>query len=251
MSYSRNRLRTKVRALNHAPALKHRLNRSLSWLERGNATSDNDAKFVFLWIAFNAAYAIDRRAEIAMHGGNVFDWQRHLNYFDTLVPYDIDRQIYGQLSDELRKPIQSLLRNVYIYRGFWNCLTEQRFNWRNWSNRGEFEEERAEVERLLGYTGTRESRNAKSGVEDTDVIRVLTTLFDRLNVTRNQLMHGCATHDKPLNRSQVDTGAQILASLIPTFFHIMADHPQQDWGAISFPVRDDIREDGFNVGFMR
>ena len=38
-------------------ALNLRVHRALSWLQRAEQCSDADGRFVFLWIAFNAAYA--------------------------------------------------------------------------------------------------------------------------------------------------------------------------------------------------
>ena len=71
----------------------------------------------------------------------------------------------------------------------------------------------------------------------------LDRIFERLSTLRNQLMHGCATQAGGLNRRQVDDGAEILERLVPLFVNIVVDHPEVDWGEISFPVRDDIRED--------
>lgn len=39
------------------PALNLRIHRSLSWLQRATQCDDQDGRFIFLWIAFNAAYA--------------------------------------------------------------------------------------------------------------------------------------------------------------------------------------------------
>ena len=80
-----------------------------------------------------------------------------------------------------------------------------------------------------------------AGAENT--CYVLQRVFDRLGVLRNQLMDGCATQQGTLNRRQVVDGTQILQTLVPLFVTIMEDNPHQDWGKISFPVRDDIRED--------
>ena len=60
----------------HPEALRVRVHRSISWLERAElAGEDADARFVFLWIAFNAAYASDesscmRAVSIAAGYGN-------------------------------------------------------------------------------------------------------------------------------------------------------------------------------------
>ena len=44
---------------NHHVNLTLRVHRSLSWLQRAEQADDPDGRFVFLWIAFNAAYATD------------------------------------------------------------------------------------------------------------------------------------------------------------------------------------------------
>ena len=41
----------------HPVPLTLRIHRALSWLHRAEMADDVDGKFIFLWIAFNAAYA--------------------------------------------------------------------------------------------------------------------------------------------------------------------------------------------------
>ena len=43
----------------HSPNLAIRVHRSLSWLNRAEQADDLDGRYVFLWIAFNAAYATE------------------------------------------------------------------------------------------------------------------------------------------------------------------------------------------------
>ncbi len=123
-------LRTEIVGLRDAPSLKHRLHRAVSWFERGDAERDADAKYIFLWIAFNAAYAVDRKVELATNDGDMSDAQRRESYFSKLIPLDVNGCIYSVLATELRSPVQDLMRNVYVYRGFWDCLTDRPFNWR-------------------------------------------------------------------------------------------------------------------------
>src|SRR5690606_40907016 len=42
--------------------LRLRVHRALSWLDRAEQAEDLDGRFIFLWIAFNAAYATDRKS---------------------------------------------------------------------------------------------------------------------------------------------------------------------------------------------
>ncbi|OBY90989.1 hypothetical protein A6723_020470 [Pseudomonas sp. AU11447] len=39
--------------------LRLRVHRALSWLDRAEQADDLDGRFIFLWIAFNAAYACE------------------------------------------------------------------------------------------------------------------------------------------------------------------------------------------------
>ncbi len=43
----------------HAEGIALRTHRALSWLNRAELCDDKDGRFIFLWIAFNAAYAND------------------------------------------------------------------------------------------------------------------------------------------------------------------------------------------------
>lgn len=101
--------------------------------------------------------------------------------------------------------------------------------------------------RLLGYGASSRSLETQlrtmALVPVADIAAVLVKVFDRLNVLRNQLMHGCATQDGLLNRRQVDAGAMVLGPLMCEFLDVMADNPDKDWGPVAYPVRDDIRED--------
>ena len=69
-----------------------------------------------------------------------------------------------------------------------------------------------------------------------DTLTVVSTLFDRLYVLRNQLVHGGATWNSKVNRSQVKDGAEILATLMPIFLDLMMEHPEIDWPLPHYPV---------------
>ena len=64
-------------------------------------------------------------------------------------------------------------------------------------------------------------------------------LFTRLYTVRNQLLHGCATWNSSVNRSQVETGAAIMAALMPRFIDVMIENPDFDWGTPRYPVVND------------
>ena len=65
---------------------------------------------------------------------------------------------------------------------------------------------------------------------------ILEILFDRLYILRNQILHGGATWNSKVNRSQVQDGQSIIGFLIPNFLQIMMDNQNENWGKLVFTV---------------
>ncbi len=80
------------------------------------------------------------------------------------------------------------------------------------------------------------NRITADALVQTNTLRILITLFDRLYVLRNQLVHGGATWNGTVNRSQVTDGAAVLANLVSVFIDIMMDNADHDWGKPFYPV---------------
>ncbi len=191
-----------------------RMRRALSWLERAEneKDTDDDAAFIFYWIAFNAAYAQERSSDFKSNERDRFD-----RYFDDLRDLDTERIIEKAIWEIFSQSITELLDNKYVYEPFWEYQSG-RGN-RDWERR--FESRKREVTRARGH-------------RDTKVI--LRTLFDRLYTLRNQLIHGGATWKGSINRAQVGDGARIMAFLVPLFVSLMMSHPENDWGYPDYPV---------------
>lgn len=132
MSRTHAELKSRQRAERHthAEGLKFRVHRALSWLERAEMEAgaaetpgdgDPDAQFIFLWIAFNAAYATE--ITDAHRDGE----QSAFNAFLGVL-LDLDGQ--NRLSDLVWKqfpgPIRGLLDNKFLYRDFWNAHNGRR-----------------------------------------------------------------------------------------------------------------------------
>lgn len=213
--------------------LKHRLHRSKSWLERASAEQDIDTKYILLWVAFNAAYALERNAareELGKDGNDPPDWRLRERFFQILTRVR-SQHIHTTIREKLWNPVADIMTNEYVFGGFWESLTDDQFDWANWPRQGRFRYERDQVRNRLRRATTENTQ------------RILRHVFDRLGVLRNQLMHGCATQQGTLNRRQVVDGTQILEVLVPLFVGIMEENPDECWGRISYPVRRDIRED--------
>jgi len=65
---------------------------------------------------------------------------------------------------------------------------------------------------------------------------VLSIVFDRLIVLRNQLVHGGATWNSSVNRAQVKDGANVLSKFVPVLIDLMLSQPERDFGDVLYPV---------------
>lgn len=191
-----------------------RMRRSLSWLERAEREGDDpDAAFIFYWIAFNAAYAEDSGTEATSTERTIF-----AEYFDKLIAVDGNRLIYDALWERFTGPIRILLENEFVFQPFWNHHNRIPGN-EDWKAR--FENGKYRIH---------------EGLSRQDTALILNTLFDRLYVLRNQLIHGGATWNGSVNRQQVRDGASILAFLAPVFISLMLENPEINWGPPNYPV---------------
>ena len=62
-------------------------------------------------------------------------------------------------------------------------------------------------------------------------------MFSRLYTLRNQLLHGGATWQSSVNRTQLRDGTAILGDIVPVLIEIMMDHPGELLGEPCYPVR--------------
>jgi hypothetical protein len=197
-------------------SLSLRVHRALSWLDRAEReTADDDAAFIFYWIAFNAAYADELSDDTFTQERDAFD-----DYFRRLTEADEEKQIYNAVWERFPQEIRLLLNNRYVFQPFWkfhNGLP----GYENWEDR--FQRSRLKVGEALQRQNTP---------------LILSTLFDRLYVLRNQLIHGGATWNSAVNRDQVRDGARILALLVPLFVDLMMESPDTPWGSPYYPVVD-------------
>lgn len=212
---SHSELKRKQRALRGSfpETLGLRVHRALSWLARAEReTDDTDARFVFLWIGFNAAYAEER--DFAEHT----ERDAFRRYFVTIVTLDEAGRVYDAVWGRFAQEIRVLLANRYVYQPFWNC--------RNGVPGHEDWEARFAAS----------TRRAQRALVERDSATVLGVVFDRLYTLRNQILHGGATWNGSVNRDQLRDGAAILGSLLPVFLDMMMDHPTDDWGKPFYPV---------------
>ena len=199
--------------------LRVRLHRSISWIGRAEAeirkdTADYDAAFIFYWIAFNSIYSSEQ-----YHRGSTGEKMRFLTFFGLVVELDRDRVIYNAIWNRFSDSIRQLLNNRYVFQPFWDSMDSGDDEWE--------------------IKFTRENGQILKAFSSTDTRTVLCKLFDRLYVLRNQLMHGGATWNSTVNRTQVRNGTQIMQFLVPILVKLLMQFPGHPWGKPFFPVIGD------------
>lgn len=97
------------------PNLRLRVHRALSWLDRAEQADDLDGRFIFLWIAFNAAYAteIDERQRLS-------EQETFKAFLQKLCSLDESNRIDALVWQEFSGSIRVLLDNPYVFQSFWD-----------------------------------------------------------------------------------------------------------------------------------
>lgn len=190
-----------------------RLHRASSWLARAEACAkdDLDGRFVFLWVALNAAYA---RA----FGEGESEREKLAGFIAALLRVDKERVLHGILMERFTGPVRTLIENKFVFQPFWQAL-------RDHDSSGRWEQQFAAAK-----------KQAMAAVLSGDTAKVYGIVFDRLYVLRNQLVHGGATCGSRLNRAQLKDAIALLSAIVPVVIGLMEENPATDWGEIMYPV---------------
>lgn len=188
-----------------------RIHRSISWIGRAEReVEDRGAGFLFLWIAFNSAYGGERT--------ETGEREAFGHYFDHLKALDTGGRLYEMVWSTFPGPIRLFLENRYVFAPFWRFHHGEADS-ADWEARFDFARKRFHA-----------------ALRDKDTALILSMLFDRLYVLRNQLIHGGSTWNSGTNRDQLRDGAAILKSFVPVMVDLMMDAPEGDWGVPMYPV---------------
>ena len=98
-----------------------RVHRALSWLQRAELSGeDADGRFIFLWIAFNAAYANDSGRMLSIAESRQFEY-----FWNKLCGMDADNVLYELVWDRYPQSVRLLLNNRYVFQPFWDHQAAQ------------------------------------------------------------------------------------------------------------------------------
>lgn len=196
--------------------LRLRIHRALSWLRRAGQAEDGDGRFLFLWIAFNAAYAQE-----IVDSSPLSEQARFRDYLERVCALDADGRIGALVWAQFPASIRVLLDNPFVFEPFWQHQRGQ-ISADDWRQR--FERARSTAHRALASGNT---------------VLVLSVVFQRIYTLRNQLMHGGATWNSAVNRDQVRDCVRLLERLVPVFLELMIESRDDDWGPACYPVVPD------------
>lgn len=188
-----------------------RVHRATSWLKRAEMeANDNAAAFLFYWIAFNSAYGGER--------DEMSERYAFSSFFEHLGRLDAGARLYSMTWQRFTGPIRLFLENRYVFAPFWRHHHGHPAS-EDWEER---------------FSAAK--RRFHKALAEKDTVTILSMLFDRLYVLRNQLIHGGATWDSRVNRDQIRDGAAILEAMLPVMLDLMMDAPEEDWGTPMYPV---------------
>ncbi|HFQ5220555.1 TPA: hypothetical protein ACGUTS_004467 [Vibrio vulnificus] len=195
-------------------ALSLRVHRALSWLKKAEmCDDDHDSKYIFLWIAFNAAYAQDfeYKADFGERG-------LYQEFLAKIVSLDSGNKLSELVWSQYSSSIRLILDNEYILQSFWKfhsgLITEE-----------QWKKERSQAKSI-----------ANKALSGGDTATVLSTVFSRLYTLRNQLIHGGATYNSTANRDQIRDCTALLENVVPTIIEIMMDGANELWGDAVYPL---------------
>ena len=198
----------------HPTSLALRVHRALSWLDRAERSGDDlDARFIFLWIAFNAAYANEIGDQERSHEQKVFG-----DFLQKLVDLDKDDILYKLIWTEFSGSIRVLLDNRFVYQPFWD-FHNGKIDEDEWKSR---------------FQGA--NLAARKALAEHKTVTVLAIVLSRMYTLRNQLIHGGATWNSSVNRDQLRDCSAFLGKLVPFIIQLMMDNPNTLWGDACYPV---------------
>lgn len=207
-------LKTRQRAErgSHPESIALRIHRALSWLQRSEQCDDDDGRFVFLWIAFNAAYANE------LGDSKMAEGQQFSLFLKRLIDLDSKKQLHQIIWQQYAGAIRLLLDNPFVYQPFWNHQNRQP-GFENWQEH--FQQAKKASHKALASN---------------DTCALLGIVFSRLYTLRNQLVHGGATWNSKTNREQLRDANCILGDIVPVVIEILLDNTDAHWGEACYPV---------------
>lgn len=197
-----------------------RIDRMNVWIDSASTSlADDDyahIRFVFHWIAYEAAYKVEGNGLVDGEQ-RTKEWAQREQFHRGVARHD-GEMIQGVLRRH-RDQVVRLLELRQADSKFWyqgnqsgQMATQE---WETRFNR-----------RVAGAIRKLDNRETET---------TLNSLFRNLSVVRNQIVHGGNAGTRSRGRTQVLLGAELLSALIPRFRDVVQSNLDEDWGNPPFP----------------
>jgi hypothetical protein len=188
-----------------------RVRRSLSWLRRAAELSDEDRppRFVDLWIALNALYGQPRYTTKPNEREDFAEYVQKL----AELPSGTSRlsQVVSRKHFQVRT--RDLIQNRYLWNEWWGKELDK---YRERSGEGLVQFEKA--------------------LRNGNTTTLLVCLFERLQILRNQIVHGGSSASTRKSRDAIYPAILLLEEILPEFIRLVIREGQgTDWPPIPFP----------------
>ena len=180
---------------------------------------DDAVRFVFYWVAFEAAYGIAKKCNLGRSKDGVMK-----EFINRAVK--IDEPAFKNLLDQHEADVNKILNLRAIYPDFWKRDANGKPP-KGWKQRltQEYEE----------------------FLKNDDTANKLLIVFERLKVARNQIFHGASSRRKSFGTAQVEHGLKILSAIIPKFGEVMEKNMTGsspcDWKQVPYPRQHQDEKD--------
>ncbi|MDE0332777.1 MAG: HEPN domain-containing protein [Nitrospinae bacterium] len=197
----------------------HRMKRASHWLERSRNAEAEEEKFLFLWIAYGAAYGGEARDTDEERPAET---SRITNFLREIIERDEGQKLEAVLFVKHTEGIRTLLDSRYTFKPFWQWARGEPEG-ADWRRRFEADNERA----------------AKA-LENRDTLAVLIRILRRLHELRGQILHGGLTTAERRVRTLLGDATRIMADFVAVVLEIMkaefdANPASEAWGRAARP----------------
>lgn len=213
LDYSHLKERQRSERKSYPENLSLRVHRALSWLYLAESCkNDLDGQFIFLWLAFNAAYAQDLTS---LHLSEAATFSQ---FVSKICDFDHNQDLTKLVWDIYPISTGLLLDNPYVLQPF---LDNQNGHDNAINRQEKFHNAKPQVNTALAKLHS---------------IKVIELVLPRLNTLRDQIIDGGATWKSNVNNSQLHEGVILLNKLVPIIINVMMDHPEALWGEPDYPL---------------
>jgi len=189
-----------------------RVQRSLSWLRKAvELQADYDFQFLSLWIGLNALYVQENEDSL--------DQQALTQFLHLILSKDQEKRISQILLGRYEITLHALLDNQYLTQQYW----DYQHNKISQSNcREMLKQQKIEAQQALGQQ---------------DILKMLSEVFKRFTILRQQILQGGVSYASALSRKQMQESCSLFSALLNTFIYILLEHAAvMDSGKVYYPV---------------